>query len=279
MKNLTNLGKTTGVLGLVLLVASSQFADRVAAADLSTGPYVPPAQVDERIDRTWEFLVAPYFVGANIAGTSQVGRLPATDIDIGTSDILENLRFGAMLRAEALYQQKFGAIVDAAYMNLGTATDTPLTGGRVRVGGSQLILETLLFYRALNTGQTSIDVIAGTRYWDISLDLDATGTIAGNFDINRGDNWLDPVVGARVSHQINDKWSVNLRGDIGGLGLGSDFSWNAQGGVGYNFNKTWSAHLQYKALYVDYDNNKSGTARFAYDTITHGPLIGIAARF
>ncbi|MBO6507630.1 MAG: hypothetical protein JJ979_03965 [Roseibium sp.] len=254
-------------------------AASVAAADLGASPVNYQDPVDERIDRTWEFLVAPYFVGANIVGTTQVGRLPATDIDVGTSDILENLRFGAMIRGEALYQQQVGLMIDAAYMNLGTATDTLLTGGRVRVGGSQLILETMLFYRAYRTQQTSIDVYAGGRYWDISLDLDATGTIAGNFDIERGDNWIDPVIGARVFHQINDKWSVNARGDIGGFGAGSDFTWNAQGGFGYHFNKTWSAHFQYKALSVDYDNGKSGTSKFAYDTITHGPLIGIAARF
>jgi len=251
----------------------------VQAADLGYDPASVVEPVDRRIDKTWEFLVAPYFVGANIVGTSRVGRLPSTDIDIGTDSILENLRFGGMIRTEVLYRQKAGAMLDIAYMNLGTATDTPLTGGRIRVGVGQLILEGMGFYRAYATPQTSIDLYAGGRYWDIDLDLDATGTIAGNFDITRGDNWLDPVIGARIFHQLNDKWSVNGRGDIGGFGLASDFTWNVQGGVGYHFNKTWSAHAQYKALGVDYDNGKSGTASFAYDTITHGPLLGIAARF
>jgi hypothetical protein len=278
MQMVSNLGKITAALGTIVLAAGYAVTS-ATAADLATGPVATTEPINERIDRAWEFLIAPYFVGANITGTSRIGRLPSTDLDVGTSDILENLRFGAMMRAEALYQQKFGAMVDVAYMNLGTATDTPLTGGRVRVGGSQLILETMLFYRAYKTTQSSIDIYAGGRYWDISLDLDATGTIAGNFDINRGDNWLDPVIGVRGFHMFNDKWSVSGRGDVGGFGAGSDFSWNAQAGVGYHFNNTWSAHLQYKALSVDYDNNKPGTSRFAYDTITHGPLIGIAARF
>ena len=276
------MGRIAKHLALITPIASTGliFAGVLAkAADLPAADPAPAPAVNERVHKTWEFVVAPYFVGANITGTSQVGRLPATDIDIGTSDIIENLRFGAMLRTEALYEQKFGLMLDVAYMNLGTATDTPLTGGRVRVGGSQLILESMLFYRALNTGQTTVDLYAGTRYWDIDLDLDATGTIAGNFDISRGAEWLDPVVGVRAMHMINDKWSLNGRGDIGGFGAGSDFSWNAQAGVGYHFNKTWSAHFQYKALAVDYDNDKTGTGSFAYDTITHGPLLGVAARF
>jgi len=249
------------------------------AADLATDPVPVTEPVNQRIDKTWEFLVAPYFVAANITGTSQVGRLPNTDIDIGTDDILENLRFGGMLRTEILYRQQFGAMVDIAYMNLGTATDTPRGGGRIRVGVSQLILEGMGFYRAYATPQTSIDIYAGGRYWDIDLDLDATGTRGGTFDITRGDDWIDPVIGARIFHQINTKWSVNARGDVGGFGAASDFTWNVQAGAGYHFNKTWSAHLQYKALGVDYDNGKSGSASFAYDTITHGPLLGVAARF
>lgn len=267
---------TSAVTGLAATLCLMSGATLAADIPSSEPSYEEPT---ERIDRTWEFVIAPYFVGANISGTSQVGNLPATDIDIGTDDILENLRFGAMVHAEALYKQKFGAMLDIAYMNLGTSNDTPLTGGRVRVGVKQLIVETMLFYRAYNTSQSSIDLYAGGRYWDISLDLDATGTIGGSFDINRDANWLDPVIGIRGMHRFNEKWSANGRADVGGFGVVSDFTWNLQAGVGYHFNKTWSTHFQYKALSVDYDNGKSGTSKFAYDTITHGPLLGVVARF
>lgn len=256
--------------GLMLGAAGS-----AGAADVSYGGEA----VNQRVEKTWEFLIAPYFVGANITGTSQVGRLPNTNIDIGTDDILENLHFGGMVRAEALFRQKYGAIFDIAYMKLGNSNSTPLTGGRIRLGVRQTIAEAMLFYRAYRTERSSIDLIAGGRYWDLTLDLKASATIAGSFNIKRGDNWIDPVIGIRGVHQINDKWSVNARADIGGFGVGADFSWNAQAGVGYHFNRVWSAHLQYKALMVDYANGKAGTASFAYDTITHGPLLGIAARF
>ncbi|WP_395175635.1 hypothetical protein [Roseibium alexandrii] len=251
----------------------------VLAADLPQAPASEPVAVNERVNKTWEFVLAPYFVGANITGTSQVGRLPSTDIDIGTSDILSNLRFGFMGRAEALYQQKFGAMLDVAYMNLANSNDALLPGGRIRVSGDQLIVEGFLFYRAYNTSKSSIDLYAGGRYWDINLNLNRTGTVAGNFDISRGADWIDPVIGVRGMHQINDKWSVNGRGDIGGFGAASDFTWNVQAGIGYHFNQIWSTHLQYKALGVDYSNGKSGIDSFAYDTVTHGPLLGVVARF
>ncbi len=233
----------------------------------------------ERINRTWEFLFAPYLFGANITGTSQVGRLPNTPLDVGFDDILNNMRFAAMARAEALYRQKVGVIVDLSYTNLGNATDTPLTGGRARFDVKQTIIEGLLSYRAFAGQKGSVDVYGGARYWDVSLGLNATGTIAGNFNVSRGDSWVDPVIGLRGFYQMTEKWSVNARGDVGGFGVGSDFTWNVQGGIGYHFNETWSTHVQYKALGVDFDNGRTGTGSFAYDTVTHGPLLGLVARF
>jgi hypothetical protein len=38
--------------------------------------------------------------------------------------------------------------------------------------------------------------------------------------------------------------------------------------------------VEYKALGVDFDNDKPGTPDFfAYDAIAHGPLLGIVFRF
>jgi hypothetical protein len=270
-----NLLKSALLAGASVLL----FPDSSLAADppKELAPFIGP--VNKRVAKTWEFIIAPYLVAANITGTSQIGRLPATDIDVGTSDILSNLRFGFMGRAEAIYQQRFGAMVDVAYMNLANSTDALLPGGRIRVGGDQLIVEGMLFYRAYSTPQSYIDLIAGARYWDIKLDFNRTGTVAGNFDISRGADWIDPVIGVRGFHMVNDKWSVSGRGDIGGFEAASDFTWNVQAGIGYHFNQIWSTHLQYKALGVDYSNGKSGIDSFAYDTVTHGPLLGVVARF
>ncbi|WP_417668724.1 hypothetical protein [Roseibium sp.] len=229
--------------------------------------------------KDWSFIVAPYLLAPTITGSSRVGRLPATDIDVSPGTIFSNLHLGGMLHLEALYQDRFGAVFDVAYMSLGAATDTPLTGGRVRSKVDQVVLEGFLSYRAFNIPTTKIDLYTGGRYWDISIDLDATGTIAGNFDITRGDRWIDPVIGARLTHNFTEDLSGRLRGDIGGFGAGSDFTWSAVAGLDYSLSDTWSAHVMYKALGVDFDNGKSGTQGFGYDTITHGPLLGLSARF
>ncbi|POF29440.1 hypothetical protein [Roseibium marinum] len=87
------------------------------------------------------------------------------------------------------------------------------------------------------------------------------------------------MIGLRGSHDLTDKWSLSGRADIGGFGLASDFTWNVQGGAGYRFNDVWTAHFQYKVLSVDYDNGRTGPSSFAYDAITHGPVLGVSATF
>ena len=77
----------------------------------------------------------------------------------------------------------------------------------------------------------------------------------------------------------NDFRHGEVRGDIGGFGVGSDFSWNANGGVGYRVSTLFSLAAQYKALSVDFQNDKTGLDFLSYDTITHGPVIGFVFSF
>jgi hypothetical protein len=140
---------------------------------------------------------------------------------------------------------------------------------------------------------TALDVIAGGRYWwqkvDLNLDL-ATNinilglTISGNRAIAKSGSvdWLDPFIGLRLRHQFAPGHELMLAGDIGGFGVGSDFTWQLVGAYSWEFcvreNVRWSAVLGYRALSVDYSQGV-GINRFEYDAITHGPLLGVSARF
>ena len=75
---------------------------------------------------------------------------------------------------------------------------------------------------------------------------------------------------------------MSLRGDVGGFGVGSDFSWQAIAAYAWDFarynNVTFSGVLGYRALYVDYAQ-RSGRQRYESDMLQHGPVVGISARF
>jgi len=140
---------------------------------------------------------------------------------------------------------------------------------------------------------TAIDVLAGARYWhqDMAINLAATGTldpagleISGTRAIARAGavDWVDPLVGFRVRHQLAPGQELVFRADVGGFDVGSKFSWNLLGAYSWDIavrnGVTYSGILGYRALSVDYEKG-SGANRYVYDILQHGPIMGITAKF
>ena len=233
---------------------------------------------DVRVDRTWKFVVAPYLLAPTIQGDSRVGRLPNTSLDVSPGTILENLQFGAMVHVGVLYDNRFGASLDMAYMNLGKDRSFPRVGGSIDVGVKQLVTEAFFGYRFWHQDRNWAEAYAGGRWWYNQLKVTAN-TPANTFTRTITEQWVDPVIGVRGQIFVAPKWSLFGSGNVGGFGLASDFTWGLQGGVGYHFDERVTLHLQYKAIGVNYNNGNSGSSAFSYNTVTHGPLLGIAFSF
>ncbi|WP_310620606.1 hypothetical protein [Flexibacterium corallicola] len=227
----------------------------------------------------WEFTIQPYFLPPAITGSAAVGILPETSIDFSHSDILNSLRFGVLFRLEALYRHRFGVATDLAYLNVGTVDEDVLPNAKVRFSAGQTIWESFAFYRILSEPRYTFDVLAGARYWDTNLSLDVSGTRFGDFSFGLDSRWVDPFVGLRGLYGLTDQIFVQGQADIGGFDVGSKIAWHLQGNLGYQINSDWQMMAGYKALSVDYNNHKSGSDRFIYDTITHGPMVSVAYRF
>lgn len=145
-----------------------------------------------------------------------------------------------------------------------------------------------------SAGRVAIDALAGARYWrqEASLSADLTLNpipgpgliISGNRVIARSGivDWVDPFIGARLRHTLAPGQELMLRGDIGGFGVGSDFSWQVIATSNWRLciTDTYSidAYLGYKALSVDYSQG-SGTSEYEIDVLQHGPVLGLTMRF
>ena len=222
----------------------------------------------------WDFIIAPYALLPNITGDASVGALEGADVDVGTTDILENLELGGMIQFEALHESGYGAVVAYNFMDLSGEATGP--GGQNTLGADiyQGIFEGFGAYR-LQLANGSLDFYGGIRWWDMDVDVN----ISGVQRVKSREDWVDPVAGVRWMPQIADNWHLMLKGDIGGFGIASDFTWNLQGGFAWDATDYLSLVFQYRALSVDYSSGTVGTPdRFAYDTITHGPLFGLAFR-
>jgi hypothetical protein len=289
--------KNTGAL-LALFVGASAIlgtADTAASADL--GPRVETSN-------QWKLSFTPYGWLPWLRGEQTVkGRTVELDVDpIQVIDHLERVPF--MGYAEA----RNGALVlytDIFYANLGlSASGVRSRSVRPEIGGTlsaalgldfeETVIEAGGAYEITKWGSsTAIDILAGARYWhqDMSINLALTaGLVIGGLELSKGIaiarggsvDWVDPLVGARIRHQLAPGHQLMLRADVGGFGVGSQFSWNAFAAYSWEIavrdGVTYSGLLGYRALDVDYEQG-SGRNKYEYDVVQHGPVTGLTIGF
>ncbi len=221
----------------------------------------------------WEFVVAPYLLLPHMNGNVTVAGT-ASEVDVGPGDIFENLDFGAMLYLE-MANPNWAIPFHGYYVDLGAAADIPESGQTADVDVDQLVLEASGLWRASEWAEVGI----GARINSIegSLFAEALGP-APEIDESSKHTWFDPVIVARVTAPLENRWRLGVRGDIGGFGIGSSFTWQARPFVGYRFADLFELVLSYRALGMDYKTG-SGAELFVYDVVTFGPEIGFVFHF
>ena len=283
--------------GVGILVAGSWLAAGVialapdpgrAAEAGERGGAAEPGAIRDFVPDGWQFQVVPWLWALSINGRTTIKGV-STDVDIGFSEIFDQLNFGLFLETEARYG-RFGVFGNLMYADL--FTDVGAGPLDIDVDTQMLMTGIGLSYRlgpwSLATDRGTrrapsapllvVDPFVGFRYTSLEVDLesDLTPNVGGSED------WFDPIVGARTIVQVDRNWSVTALGDVGGFGVGSDVTWQAAGLVGYTFdlfdeNDTTVA-AGYRALGQDYDTG-SGRDRFEWDVVYHGPILSLAVRF
>jgi hypothetical protein len=227
----------------------------------------------------WSYTVEPYLLAANIEGDASIGRVAGAKVDVDFATILENLDIGAMIHFEAHNTSGWGFAIDYGFMDLSDDLFGPRNGvlaARLRQG----TFEALLIRQSGNEA-SNLEYFAGFRWWDNDVDVIIDpAVLPGSVTSKTDASWIDLVVGARWTHDINEKWQAQVKADVGGFGVESDFTSSLALSAAYRFSDRYSLDLQYKALWVDYEDGKSGQpGHFKYDTVTHGPIVGLKIEF
>jgi hypothetical protein len=199
----------------------------------------------------WTFDVAPFYLWLPALDGTVTVRGISADVDLSVGDTLDLLfdsfKFAATGRAEA---RKGNALLtlDLMYMNLEENTQTDIGLG-VTTEFKQLILEFGGGYHLLDWSfpgeglpTLSVDFLAGGRF----VHLDTGLTIENFADVDRSKDWIDPFLGARLKLDIIDRVSVTVRGDIGGFGVGSHFTWNMVAILAYQVSQRISVGAGYR---------------------------------
>ena len=253
-------------------------------AALGATPTVAQAQAAASSGGGWTFEFTPYLWSAGMSGEVGAGALPTMNVDMSFSDILDNLDAGLMGAFEAR-NGRWGLLFDAIYMKLAHSATASRTGpgpiGSTATASAELEMTQTVFaaavaYRAIE-GRTPLDVIGGARYAKLTVDAQIDGSFyaqTGSVAASAEKSWVDPYIGVRVQHPIAERWTLVGYADVGGFGVGSDFTWQALAGVNYEFSKSIAGKFGYRYLYVDYD--KDG---FRYDMANSGLYLGAGIRF
>lgn len=151
--------------------------------------------------------------------------------------------------------------------------------------GGYRLLDTPLGQDAASSRRVTLDGFVGGRVTavDVNATLSASTTVTlpdgETLDVGttkergRSEAWLEPFVGARLAFDLTDRWSLSLRGDVGGFDVsGATFAWSTTALLGYRWTMdgwTLAAFGGYRLLGQDY-----GSDDFEWDVTNYGPLVG-----
>jgi hypothetical protein len=222
----------------------------------------------------WDFNLAPLYLWmVDMEGDLGIG-LVDTGVNVPFSDIFDNLETVFTVHFEATHKSNWGLFFDYSYLDIGGSGPGPLGLGTINIDMTSTIVEVGGLYR-IESGPHNFDMLGGVRYTKLEPDLTITPPApAPGQKFGLSEDWYDPFVGIRYIYDFGNKWMLSARGDIGGFGVGCDFTWNVAALVHFQPWKNVGFLAGYRALDQDYEDG-SGSSRFKYDMRLAGPLLGL----
>jgi opacity protein-like surface antigen len=226
---------------------------------------VPAAGEEE--NPTWRFTFTPNLWMSGLSGIVGVGGRVG-EVDLSFEEIVDDFDIGLMGLFEAR-RHPWTIRADVFYVSLSDQQALSTDGsGTLQITQEQLMLQPELGFTILSRPWGGIDALVGVRYWHLSLDLTAAPQ-----EFATSTDWVDGTVGAALRYQPAEKWHVFAKSDLGAGG--SDFTWQALGGLGYDLGRCCTLDAAYRYLDVDYAKDNG----LVYDVQLHGPAIGLTLRF
>jgi len=228
-------------------------------------------------EKKWNFLTDVYLMFPYMDGETGIGESLILPVEANPGDIFSKLKMGAMLYLEAK-TDKWAITSDLVYMKL----NQEVTPGTIVISGDvtakQLIWEAAGLYRI--TSFLEAGVGGRLNYLEMGIDVRRNGIDLGTEEVTgeKSKTWYDPVVIARLTTDINDKWLFQFRGDIGGFGIGSDLTWQLHATAGYRFTKLFQISLGYRILSTDYRSGEE-PKEFLFNVNEFGPEIRFGFNF
>ena len=219
----------------------------------------------------WTLGGSVYLWAAGVEGTSAEGD----DIDISFTELLDSLE-GGIMGVVAAQKGKWTVIADLLYLSIHEEDDT--TGNLVGLP-VELDVDVKLrgfvstfgvAYRVIDVGGTSLDLLAGGRYFDLDVDFEAEFA-AQKIEYSDSGHALDGIIGAQAKIALTERWYLSGYADVGAGD--SKLTWQVWPGVGYRFENV-DAVAGYRHLEWETDDGDT-----IDDLSFKGPTLGVKFRF
>jgi len=228
---------------------------------------LPSATAQDRGNPDWHLVIAPYLWFSNLDGAETLGIPPDRQVAgpyvVPVGDTL--LEKSWLVRAE-VGKGKLRAWLNVSGAKLAKSTVFTLESdpSDSTSGSYDFSWYTGELYAAYQVGgfatSNAIELYAGGRYVRHKQIL----TPSGGQSTTNDEQWVDPVIGSRFYTELGRRFWATFNGDIGGFGVGSDFSWTLGGELGFRVVKPLDISLRYNYQEVDYDNRKDGADTYRW---------------
>ena len=266
-----------GFWALALLLVLMTGAKAQSSQSEADATAVQSSEADARADdEDWQFATLTYVWLAGAKGDIDViGPAQPVGLDLTIKDTIDALKFAFMGAAEARHDRLifFG---DLMFVHLGGSNDITIREVDLLEGelDSRTVAVTALGgYRVAEKQPAIVDVFGGARLNIVENNVELTGPVR-SLEGKISETWLDPVVAARANIPLGGKFGLELYGDIGGFGIGSDLTWQGLAAVQYRISRKIHLAGGWRYFKVNYDKGD-----FLYDVAQSGPIFGVRFQF
>jgi hypothetical protein len=226
----------------------------------------------------WDFNLAPLYLWmVDMEGDMGIGPADATGVNVPFSDIFDNLEEAFTIHFEAMHRSNWGFFLDYSGLDISASGALAAPPRTITIDFASTFIEAGGVYRIKN-GPHNFDMLGGVRYTKLEPDLTTApippSPIPPGQKFSLTEDWYDPIVGVRYFYDFGNKWMFSARGDIGGFGVGSDFTWNVVALVHFQPWKNVGFVAGYRVLDQDYEDG-TGLNRFKWDMRMSGPGLGL----
>jgi hypothetical protein len=250
------------------------FALLLVSAFVASGPaWAEEKESDKK--SPWEFSIMPYMSTVGVNGTVGVDH-KTTQMNVPWNKFKHYIQSGYALALE-VRNDRHAVFFNGTYLKLdddGTLRNEKAT---VYVDATLQIsnMELAYSYRLAKEAGYAFDVFAGARYWRFKTDLDVVIPVAGyQNSYSDTEQWVDPIIGFVFKPALTKNLSLMVRGDVGGFGVGSHFTWKGWGAFNYQFTRNIGGQLGYSYTSLNYSKNG-----FTSNIDMQGAYGGIVFRF